>query len=345
MKLVTIAIASYKNVKYIERCVDSVIHQTYQNLEILIVDDGSNDDTLSRLRKYDSDHRIKVVCKENGGLSSVRQMALDMAKGDYICFIDADDYLRPEYVNRMLSKLINNKTDICICSTSFENENGDELQKSKYRCAESVSPLIPTIQVQSNIREQITNRLFLSDSWNKMYRVAFLKETGVNFCMPKGYNGTDSIFNRLLVLHEPSYSTISYVGYVHVLYEKSAVHRKRKNLLFSYMKIVEGMIEECRKIGIGEKMNDAIYAYYIRCLVSSCVDIYKDDSNYLHCFKEVNQIYKQHKSFENEKGLIEIPIRMVPNKYTRILAYMFFKCRALMPLVLSLYINFLKMKR
>ena len=345
MILITIAIASYNNGKYIERCVESVIHQTYRDLEILIVDDGSCDDTLYLLEKYKTDNRVKIVSKENGGLSTVRQMSLEMATGDYICFVDADDYLRSEYVERMLAKLLNDKTDICICSTSFENENGAELQKSKYRCTESASPLIPTIQVQSTIREQITSRLFLSDSWNKMYRAAFLKETGVSFCMPKGFNGTDSIFNRLLVLHEPSYSTISYEGYVHVLYEISAVHRKRKNLLFSYMKIVEGMIEECRKVGAGEKMKETISVYYIRCIVSSCIDVYNDDNCYLHCLQAVNQIYRKHKLFVSANRLNKLPIVMVPNKYIRILAYMFFKCRVLMPMGLSLYSKLIKLKR
>jgi glycosyltransferase involved in cell wall biosynthesis len=344
MKLVTIAIASYNNGKYIERCVDSVRHQTYQNLEILIVDDSSNDDTLSRLEKYGFDCRVKILSKENGGLSSVRQMSLEMATGDYICFIDADDYLMPEYVERMLTKLLNDNTDICICSTSFENENGNKLQRSKYLCTESVSPIIPTIQLQSNSRKQITSGLYLSDSWNKLFRIAFLKETGVHFCMPKGYNGTDSIFNRLLVLHEPSYSTISYEGYVHVLYEKSAVHRKRKDLLFSYMRIVEGMMDECIKIGISEKMKETISVYYIRCIVSSCIDVYKDDNCYLHCLRAVNQIYRKHSVFVSANGLSKLPVVMVPNKYIRILAYMFFKCRVLMPLGLSLYSKLIKLK-
>lgn len=342
--LVTIAIASYNNAPYIERCIESTLQQTYGHLEILIVDDGSKDDTLKKIERFKADDRVKIIIKENGGLSTVRQKALEVATGDYISFIDADDYLKSEYVERMLTKLVRDKSDICICSTIFENENGDELQKTKYRCVDSITPIVPTIKIQSNTKERVTGRLYLSDSWNKMYRMAFLRESGINFCMPKGYNGTDSIFNRLLVLHEPSYSTISYDGYAHVLYEKSAVHRKRKNLLFSYMKIVEQMIAECEKIGIRTEMNDAIATYYIRCLVSACVDVYHDDKNYFRCYKGINHIYCQHKAFSDQNQIPILPMSKIQKVYVKILSFSFLRCRVLMPVALLLFVKLKNIK-
>ena len=96
--LVTIVIASYNNSKYIARCLDTVVHQTYNNLEIIIIDDGSTDNTKVICQRFMIDRRVHFLEKQNGGLSSSRQLGLEQANGVYISFIDADDYLTPRYV-------------------------------------------------------------------------------------------------------------------------------------------------------------------------------------------------------------------------------------------------------
>lgn len=301
-KLVTIAIASYNNGKYIERCVESVIHQTYQNLEILIVDDGSCDDTLSRLEKYVSDNRIKISCKENGGLSSVRQMALEKATGDYISFIDADDYLADFYVESMLSKILENGSNVCVCSTQFENESGVALQRetNTFLCKDSKSPICVNPQKLSEPGNLEIKQLHLSDSWNKLYDLTFLRSTGVRFCMPKGLNGTDSIFNRLLALHSPKYSTISGKGYIHVIYGSSAVHRKKKNLFKSFLTISEKTIEECEKLGIRQQMEDYISQKLYSQLHIAYLDVYRETNSYKEALSELNKMLVIYKDFVNE---------------------------------------------
>ena len=203
-ELVTLAIASYNNAKYIERCVKSVIAQTYSNLEILLVDDGSTDDSLQRVEKYKSEGRLRVITKENGGLSSVRQVSLDEAKGDYICFIDADDYILENYVSEMLSQINKDGSNICISSTRFEDEKGsvNYSDTSFFRIPKNKIPLDCSDEVLLNNPSQVIKDLHLSDSWNKMYSTSFLRDTNVSFSMPKGLNGTDSSFNKKIVFLE-----------------------------------------------------------------------------------------------------------------------------------------------
>lgn len=301
-KLVTIAIASYNNGKYIERCVESVIHQTYQDLEIMIVDDGSQDDTMSLLKKYKSDSRVNIVSKENGGLSSVRQMALEKATGDYICFIDADDYLADFYVESMLSKILEDGSNVCVCSTQFEKESGEPLQKetNTFLCKDSISPIIVDSKKLSELGNQEIKQLHISDSWNKMYDLAYLRSTGVRFCMPKGLNGTDSVFNRLLALHFPKYSTISGKGYIHVIYGSSAVHRKKKNLLKSFLTISEKTIEECEKLGIRQQMEDYISQRLYSQLHVAYLDVYRETKNYKEALSELDKMLVIYKDFVNE---------------------------------------------
>lgn len=335
--LVSIAIASYNNALYIERCVESVIQQTYSNLEILIVDDGSQDDTLSRLEKYKPDRRIKTVCKENGGLSSVRQKALDIATGDYICFIDADDYLADFYVESMLTKILVDKSNVCVCSTEFITENGEKLQKESnaFLCKESERPILLTPNILSNFAKA-ERQLHLSDSWNKMYDVDFVRSTGVRFCMPKGLNGTDSLFNKLLALHSPMYSVIGAIGYIHIIYKSSAVHRKKKNLIRSYLTITEKTIAECEKIGVRQQMEKYICEKLYAQLYIAYLDVYRETESYGEAMVELRSIYSEYDKFVHEHQIKEVDVWQIRTRSVKVFIILMKWCKPFVPFYIRL---------
>ena len=102
---------------YIDECINSILHQTYQNLEILIIDDGSEDNCGNIVDEYaKTDGRVKVFHKENGGISSARNLALKHATGEYYCFIDSDDFYELDFVEKMISALVNSKADMVFCN-------------------------------------------------------------------------------------------------------------------------------------------------------------------------------------------------------------------------------------
>ena len=298
-KLVTVAIASCNNGSYIERCIDSVVSQSYRNTEILVVDDGSTDDSLLRLEKYKSDVRLRVIAKENGGLSSVRQRALEEAKGEYICFIDADDYLLDGHVEIMQKKLEQDQSDICVCSVRYESELGDVNDRltRKMRCPESEQPFRATITELCDVDERMYRLLHLSDSWNKMYRISWLRGSSVRFCMPKGLNGSDSIFNRLVWLHRPAYSTVASTLYAHVLYSSSAVHRKGKDLFATSIAIANAMEEECKNLGIFNEMRYWLGYRYAEKLFSAYCDVYQDSDGLKDCRARYKKLYNRHTNY------------------------------------------------
>lgn len=113
MKMVSVIIPVYKVEKFLARCVESVFSQTYINIEIILVDDGSPDQCGQMCETFASrDNRVKVLHKSNGGLSSARNAGLDIAKGDYISFVDSDDFIHPQMIEWMVQQLEQSDSDL-----------------------------------------------------------------------------------------------------------------------------------------------------------------------------------------------------------------------------------------
>lgn len=167
--LVTIVVPIYNVEKYIDRCINSILNQTYKNLEIILVDDGSPDNCGKMCDEYaQKDSRIKVVHKENGGLSDARNAGIDIAKGKYISFIDSDDYIEPEYVEILYKTISEDKSDMAISSHKVIYENGTVLEKA----TGEKSVLNP---------KQVLKRILYDEgidlsAWAKLYKIELFQE-------------------------------------------------------------------------------------------------------------------------------------------------------------------------
>lgn len=114
--LVSVIVPIYKVEKYLKRCIDSLLNQIYQNIEIILVDDGSPDHCPQICEEYKSkDNRIKVIHKKNGGLSDARNVGIEFAQGRYLSFVDSDDYVSPGFIDRLVSVIEKNNADIAVC--------------------------------------------------------------------------------------------------------------------------------------------------------------------------------------------------------------------------------------
>lgn len=123
--LISVIIPVYNAGKYFKNCINSIINQTYKNLEIIIVDDGSTDGTAELCDKFaEQDSRIKVIHKENGGAASARNTGLDNASGEYIGFVDADDYIDSDMYEIMMSEIIEYGVDAARCGIERVADDG-----------------------------------------------------------------------------------------------------------------------------------------------------------------------------------------------------------------------------
>lgn len=126
LPLISVIVPVYRVEKYLDTCVKSILTQTYKNFELILVDDGSPDNCPALCDKYAEIYKnIRVIHKENGGLSDARNIGVTMAKGEYVTFIDSDDYVHPLYLEMLLNGIRNTKADFSVgdIKVIFEEQN------------------------------------------------------------------------------------------------------------------------------------------------------------------------------------------------------------------------------
>lgn len=164
---ISVIVPVYKVESYLRQCVDSIINQTYKNLEILLVDDGSPDNCPQICDEYASnDQRIKVIHKHNGGQSEARNKALDIATGDYISFVDSDDWLAPNMYETLMSKISEKTCDIGMCAryvvTGKKITVDSALSEDMIKTKEEVMPII----LKDIIGSQPWDKIYKKELWD-----------------------------------------------------------------------------------------------------------------------------------------------------------------------------------
>lgn len=164
-KLISVIVPVYNVELYLGRCIDSIVNQSYKNLEIILIDDGSTDDSGSICDTYEEkDYRVKVVHKSNGGLSDARNTGVGIATGQYLCFVDSDDYIDHEMFEKMLSHMTD-EVDFVSCGTVDEYEN-----RYRRNTRENISDVWVEIAGDSLKEEFILDRNIKISACAKLYR-------------------------------------------------------------------------------------------------------------------------------------------------------------------------------
>lgn len=205
MKKISVIVPIYNVEKYLKKCIDSIINQTYSNLEIILVDDGSPDNCGKICDEYQvQDSRIKVIHKKNGGLSDARNAGIKEATGEIISFIDSDDFIDLDMYEYMLNEMQKENADIVICGTKIDFEKG----KTNIKRAEERKIL----KSKDALIELNSFKSFDMAVWNKLYKKEIIE--GIFF--PVGKKSEDyfvmyQYFDRaknILILPEAKYHYI-----------------------------------------------------------------------------------------------------------------------------------------
>lgn len=131
-EIISVIVPVYNVENYLKKCIDSIINQTYKNLEIILINDGSKDGSGKICDEYaKKDSRIKVIHKENSGVADVRNMGLDIATSDYLLFVDSDDYISHMMIQKLYDKMVLEDPDICMCNYHDVSEDYQIIDKDK----------------------------------------------------------------------------------------------------------------------------------------------------------------------------------------------------------------------
>ena len=168
--LISVIVPVYNVEKYLNKCIESIVNQSYTNLEIILVDDGSPDNCPAICDVWaEKDSRIKVIHKKNGGLSDARNAGLAIATGEYISFVDSDDFIEIDFHEKLYNVIKNTDSDISICNLRMVHESknvvddtSDTLRITEYSTLEAMSALI-----DDKIRQVV---------WNKLYKIAIIRD-------------------------------------------------------------------------------------------------------------------------------------------------------------------------
>ncbi len=185
---ISVIIPVYNTERYLSRCLDSVLSNTYDNLEVICINDGSTDNSINILDNYKvSDERVIVINQKNSGVSAARNAGLNVAKGEYIAFIDSDDWVHPQYFEIMLFAMNCNNSDVVACQYSkVSDESSDLITPLAYKKED-----IYCTTVGEAIRDTYLKRVV----WGKLYKRALVRkkfEIGLTW-------GEDTVFNYCTV--------------------------------------------------------------------------------------------------------------------------------------------------
>lgn len=166
--LITIIIPVYNIEKYLRKCIESVIEQTYKNIEIILVDDGSMDNSGEICDQYkEKDSRILVIHKRNGGLSDARNSAIDIAKGKYLFFLDGDDYIEKDSIEYLYNIITKYKCQIAIAQTQLVWDGKEKIKRNKDNCKREEK--IKLYNNESALEAMLYNTEFTNNACNKLY--------------------------------------------------------------------------------------------------------------------------------------------------------------------------------
>lgn len=214
--LVSVVIPMYNAEKFIDKCITHLVHQTYKNLEIIIVDDGSTDDCVNVCKQWaKQDKRIKIISQENAGPSTASNTGMDAAKGEWIHFHDHDDFVNLDYFEKMMNVATLTDADI-LCG---------EVNQPDYNF-----PVFDRIEICTHMADKIltTRANKFKPAWRYVYKKEFLDRTGLRF-EPAIFGAQDLVFTRPAIVLANSVATVPGARY-NVVNTITALGKQRKKL-------------------------------------------------------------------------------------------------------------------
>ena len=267
MPKVSIVVAVYNVEKYVSKCIESILKQTFTDFELLLVNDGSKDSSLSILKEYAlKDSRIEIIDKRNGGLSDARNTGMRKAQGKYIYFVDGDDFIEETLLEKCVNKLEETDSDMVMFDIyQYYLETGKKEIIANPFDENKIYSIFDTPELLTNIK---------NCAWNKMYKLSLFKDNDIEY--PWGYYYEDlGTTYRLLArckkvafIHEPLYDYLQdRPGNITSQFNFSVYH---------VLDMVKLTLDDYKKLGLYEKFYEELK--YLGCI------------NIIECLKKTRNV-------------------------------------------------------
>lgn len=321
---ITIIIPVYNGEKYIDRCLKSIICQLDDDVEVIIVDDGSNDNSSKICEKYKRDN-ISIIHQINQGVSVARNVGINKSVGELIVFVDIDDYIYPDFI-RTVKEVLLKDYDFVLFNYSYDKYEEDFSDYEIELEEKDIKQLINKFLGQKKIFPQISNHL--NAPWGKVYKREFLTDNNIEF-IPGIKIGEDVIFNMNVFKYAQKAKYIDKKLYVYSYNDNvsSAVHKYYENLLENdkeYYKHLKNTII----------LDDEILSLFNSCIARGLIEYYHSK-----IFNKQNKKSNSEKYKESLMVIEEWPYNQVIENYDDIILKLKLKDKFLMFLTKKHYFN------
>jgi len=305
--LISVIVPIYNCEKYVSRCIESIINQEHKELEILLINDGSTDSSKSICEKYAlQDTRIHLINKENSGVSASRNIGLSIAKGDYIAFVDADDYIDPEMYSSLYLKAIEESADMVFCRIKRFDDSGQFFypdEKNLYRIKNrDIEPLFYTTKY-SNYITKVEGVV-----WRTLYNKKFIEN---EFFDENLKYGEDLLFISSLILKSQKISIVDEYYYNYFTNVNSACNLINERYFDNLKDFYLSSIEFLYKNNLNEIKYLVDYGYLVRVVqnrirnkdfVKQIKQVNKTDTIFANCLnKESYRLITKHETKKSVK--------------------------------------------
>lgn len=214
MSRVSVIVPVYQVEQWLPGCLDSLLLQSFQDFELILVDDGTKDGSVAIMEAYQKkDSRIRIIHKENGGLSSARNAGLDVARGEYVAFLDSDDTARPDWLREVMAAADRDRADLVLYN--YCKVEGGQIS----------APFLPIRDEQFDFDIYPLERYFYKywmpyvhgqEAWSRIYRRSLIEDNHLRFALNKDVFAEDTLFSAMTLMHARRLTALSkpYIDYL-----------------------------------------------------------------------------------------------------------------------------------
>lgn len=283
--LISIIVPVYNTGSFLKSCLKSICNQTYKNIEVIVINDGSTDNSKEILEEYRlKDSRIRVFHLQNGGIAKARNFGIKQAYGEYIGFVDSDDVIELNMFEILIEKIVKEDTDLSICNY---NKIFSEYKMLGLGLEEEVIDL-GKLGINSYIINYVITYLHGHEVWNKLYKKDIIIENNIEFISTDLVSTEDCLFNLIYITYISKIGSVKYALYNYIQHSNSYMHKKQLNQMEKYLNLIDIYEKKIVEIEKKDECFEALSLLFFNFFIQASRNIFKWENNINSLYQLIN---------------------------------------------------------